>query len=345
MEEVTPLYILLLAILVTATIGIYFTFKRFNKLDSKTKPFSVIFWNVFFTGYLLLIVLFIGESYYRFVKDSTDSFSINKVSKRWFKRHIQLNNFNVRDNTLYSYKIEPGKRRVSFIGDSFSQGHGVKNVDDRFSNILSEKKPNVEFHNLSVPGANSKTQLETLNDLLENGYEFDLIVLVYVLNDIDYLMTNSKDIYKRIHNFQNNLSFLERESYFINTLSFKLFALSDPDYKSYSDFVKTVYGNSLWEAHKLNLQKIKEFASSTNSNFCVITFPYLQKPYDQYDFKEIHNKLDAFWQSQQTRHLDLLDTYKSSLGKNLTVNSNDAHPNERAHKLASKAIGNFLFSN
>src|ERR1043166_10236465 len=75
-----------------------------------------------------------GEIYYRFIYDTTDSFNYTKVSRRWQARHYQKNAQTVRDNVNYQLRIPPVKRRITFIGDSFTAGHGVKNVEDRFAN-------------------------------------------------------------------------------------------------------------------------------------------------------------------------------------------------------------------
>lgn len=306
------------------------------------KVFRVLGWNVFLTLFLVLLVFCAGEVYYRFYVDTTDSFAINKISKRWLERHYSYNNFSVRDNVVYSYKRQPGKRRLTILGDSFTIGHGVKNVDNRFANRIREEFPDMEIHLMAVNGANTKTELGTLHDLKSKGYEFDLVLLVYCLNDIDYLLPQSDSIYKRIGTFNSNLNYLQKESYFLNFLSFRWFAFQDPDFMDYSNFVLDAYNGEEWDTQKEKLRSIKEFTIKENSPFCVVTFPFLQNEIEEYTFSKVHHQLNEFWRGEKVYHLDLLPVLTPHLGEELTVNKYDAHPNEYAHKLTTKAIASFL---
>ena len=74
-----------------------------------------------------------GEIYYRFFYDTTDSLDYTLTSQAWYRRHFQKNTVNCRDNIEYALQIASGKRRITFVGDSFAVGIGVKNVDDRFA--------------------------------------------------------------------------------------------------------------------------------------------------------------------------------------------------------------------
>src|SRR5882762_9278915 len=76
-----------------------------------------------------------GEVYYRFIYDTTDALDSTKVSERWFRRYYHMNSGGCRDNLDYQARIQPGKRRITILGDSFTVGHGIKNVENRFANL------------------------------------------------------------------------------------------------------------------------------------------------------------------------------------------------------------------
>ena len=95
---------------------------------------------------LVTPVLLAGETYYRFVYDTTDSLAYTRVSERWEMRHWRLNNVGCRDNVPYAPTLTPGKRRISFVGDSFTAGHGISDVEDRFPNLLRRAHPDWEVH-------------------------------------------------------------------------------------------------------------------------------------------------------------------------------------------------------
>lgn len=341
MEELNSFFISLSLISLLFVVLLIVLYQKRQHLKEKRFVF-IAFWNITLSLCLLSWLITIGESYYRFYVDDTDSFSINKISDRWMKRHYQLNNFNTRDNLTYNNKIAAGKRRISIIGDSFTAGHGIKKVEDRFGNILRSENKNSELHIIAANGANSMHELGTLLSLNENGYQFDCILLMYCLNDIDYLLEETKEIYGRIAEFKNKLGFLGQESYFINSMYFKWFAFNNPDFENYSEFVKKAYNNEKWEKQKETLSKIKYVAKTLSKNFVVVTFPFLQEKKEKYSYRSVHAQLNRFWEEEQVDHIDLLETYEPYLGKDLVVNAYDAHPNEFANKLAAEAISTFL---
>jgi hypothetical protein len=77
-----------------------------------------------------------GEIYYRFLVDSTDGFDLDLVTHRWLQRHYRFNNFDVRDDVDYADRIAPGRMRVTVLGDSYSNGHGLEDVSQRLDNVL-----------------------------------------------------------------------------------------------------------------------------------------------------------------------------------------------------------------
>ena len=334
---------LVLSILITVS-PIWF-YRNKKKLKLK-RTLQVIIWNVLLCCSFLSATYLIGESYYRFFVDTTDSFALNKVSQRWMKKHYNENNhFGYRDNIEYHREIAQGKRRMSIIGDSFTAGHGIKNVDHRFGNILRNSKDGLETHILAVNGANSLTHLTMLHELKQSSYEFDFIILAYCLNDIDHLIPEASQIYNQIHAFNINLSYLARKSYFINTLAFRLFAYQNPQVQNYSDFVLDAYSGKTWEQQQASLMAIRNLVLQLKKPLLVVTFPFLQNKKEDYKFIAVHQKLNDFWKEQKTMHLDLLNSYSPYLGSELTVNDFDAHPNEFAHQLAADAIDNFLSGN
>lgn len=303
---------------------------------------QLVVWNIILLLGLLSFTFLITESYYRFYVDTTDSFALNKISQRWIKRHFTLNNFTVRDNVDYEAKIAPGKRRLTIFGDSFTAGHGVPDVDDRFANLLRRTNPNWEVHVMAYNGLNSADQLDVFKKLAEGGYQFDVVLLAYCLNDLDYLLPEAPKIYERIYAFNENLGLFGRNSYFVNTMLFRLFAINDPDFMNYSDFVKTGYFDETWLKQQKVLRAFNTISNDLGGKLTVVTFPFFHHRQDNYQFLEVHQKLSSFWPSVNANHLDLLPVYAPYSDEDLVVNAYDAHPNEFAHKLAAEVINNYL---
>ena len=336
MEEFDSFFKTLLISYFLISLCVVICFILIRRSKSKNR-ITLIGWNTLLICWLVLSVGLTGETYYRFYADYTDSFSISKLSKRWMDRHYKS-----RNNLDFNPFISNNKRRISIIGDSFTKGHGVKNISDTYPKILQDLNKNIEIHTLARNGANSFSESNLLNEVMSSSYELDIVVLAYCLNDIDYFVNETQLIYKRFHHFNAGLSYLEKESYFLNRLAFRLFVIQNPDILEYTNFVLKGYSNSAWKKQENQLIEIKNKIERMNGQLVVVTFPFFQHDSANYKFKEVHNKLDDFWKKQGIPHLDLLQVFEDKLGEELTVNQYDAHPNEKAHRMAADHINQFL---
>jgi hypothetical protein len=95
---------------------------------------------------MFLAALTAVELYFAILYDQSDSFNMTNVSKHWFARHIEpvqkVLRFSDREKTVYRderafpHELAAGQHHICFVGDSFTFGHGVPNVADRFSDRL-----------------------------------------------------------------------------------------------------------------------------------------------------------------------------------------------------------------
>ena len=290
---------------------------------------------------LLLSLLFLGfESYYRFICDRTDAMSITLVSNAWSARHFHTNSSGLRDNVNYPNELTPGKRRVTFVGDSFTAGFGVKDVEDRFANRIRHLHPEWEVHAVAKPGLDTSTEVEIMHNLtVSNGYRLDQVVLVYQINDIGEVMPGWVAGYKKMMADDFRQSWLCRNSYFVN-LFYHRWQLRQNSYmRNYFDEVEAAYKGPLWEIEKIGLLAFSNMTQIRGGRLLVVTFPYMDTALR---FKSVHDQLDRYWAEHGVPHLDLLATFSNLPPAKLMVNAHDAHPNEYAHALAAAAIDEFL---
>lgn len=318
-------------------------FKRRN-----AAPPGPLTWRSWAAGNALILlfmgslILTCGEIYYRFYYDATDAYMLSKAAVRWQGRHFQLNTTGFRDSIEYQRQIRPGMRRITFIGDSFTAGHGVKNVENRFANRIRSRHPDWDVHVMADIGWDTGTQLKLVESKLPSNYEFDVVVLAYCLNDISDLAPDYwEDMVRRItQTWQPGPIVLE--SYFLDTLYHRLCMALEPDLRNYYGFVAQWYRGPIWAIQEDRLRKMQEVVSQRGGQLLVVTFPFLQSTSDNYPFRDVHAKLDARWNSLAVPHLDLMEPYFNVGTKRLVVNRFDAHPNERAHELAAAAIDQFI---
>jgi lysophospholipase L1-like esterase len=292
--------------------------------------------------FLLSLLVAGGEAYYRFAYDNTDSLSFTLTSQRWFQRHWRLNSSDCRDNIDYAKRIKPGRRRISFVGDSFTAGHGIKDVESRFPNRIRRLHPEWEVHVLAKPGLDTGDELEYLNDLLAQNYQVDRVVLVYCLNDVGDLLPELIENNNRVRDEAKQSGWLWRKSYFANTLYCRFQMWRHADLKDYYQSVREGYQGPVWEEQKRWLTVFRDLIESHGGRLSVVTFPFLHAAGPNYEYQLAHDELDRFWRELKVPHLDLLPLYRNLPPKKITVNRFDAHPNEYAHALAAEAIEKFL---
>jgi tetratricopeptide (TPR) repeat protein len=298
--------------------------------------------NLLVLSFLFSFLPITGEIYYRFVYDTTDSLDFTKISNRWFSRYWQLNPSGCRDNADYFLNLKPDQRRITFVGDSFTAGHGIKDVENRFPNLLRRSHPDWEINMLAQLGNDTGDETEYLKECLDQGYKLDQVVLVYCLNDVSDLFWQWGQTIDSIEAEVNSAGWLRRNSYLVNTLYYRLLMSQNPDLKNYFKFVRDGYDGQLWEQQSDRLKSFRDLVQSHGGRLLVVTFPFVGSIGPGYEYQSAHDRLDKFWRELKVPHLNLLPVYQGMSAKKLVVSVRDPHPNELANRLAVKAIEEFL---
>ena len=331
--------------LLASALGVYLFFVRMAYHRGTARgAIRLIVGNALILLVALSLVLVGGEIYFRFIYDGTDAFGLAKVNQAWLRRHYQLNDQGLRDSINdYPPAPPPGVRRITFIGDSFTEGHGIANVDDRFTNLIRAKYPQWQVHVFARGGLDTHAALTMLGTMAKRGYQFDTLVLVYNLNDIADLMPQWQDVSDRIWR-HDKPGFIIQHSYFLNFVFYRVKAINDPDMSNYFQFLRGAYDaeSPYWKRQAQLLSVFKEAMDVQGGRLLVVTFPFLHQLGEQYAFADAHARLEERWASLNVPHLDLLDTFAGQSPSEMTVNRFDAHPNEQAHAIAADAIGRFL---
>jgi len=336
-------FALILLLPVAGVITLVFFARRIRRLGRPASIASLIVGNVVVFATLAAAAWAVAETWFRFVYDTTDSLGYTRVSERWVERHWRLNAAGCRDNVEYSPALEPGKKRVSFVGDSFTAGHGIKNVDDRFPNLLRLAHPDWQIHVMANVGLDTGAETVLVNRLAAKGYGLDRVVLVYCLNDLGDLVTQQDEAFKRMFDSLAAGNWLTRNSYALNLFTLRYKAARNPYVRNYFSFVREAYQGEIWERQKMRLREFQAAVEARGGKLAVVTFPFLDALGPDYPYKGVHEELSRFWQEQGVPHLDLLPVYAGLSPRELVVNAHDAHPNERANRLAAEALEEFLF--
>jgi hypothetical protein len=312
-------------------------------------PWRVKWINAALSVWMLLAALTAVELYFAVVYDQSDSYNMSKVSEHWFARHVRRNEFGFRDDREFPAKVPDGMRRIGFVGDSFTFGHGIKAVADRFSDrvarSLDAARPgefvvsNIGELAWGVPDVTAAVKAI----VVDRGRRIDLLVYTICLNDIEGDEPASSDEYLRLGlHAPQFLPF--RETYFLNMLYFRIQQAQLPEVRNYYSQLAASYGSAPWNGMQRKLDQLREFCQDRGIDLRVVIFPFLHNLGPEYPFTAAHEQLAEYFRQANVPCLDLLPTLLAHAGEGLTVNRFDAHPNERAHALAAEAIEKHLLA-
>lgn len=319
--------------------GILYLFFKRRRGQSKLKIRTLLIGNMLMFLLFTSLLLLCGEVYYRFVFDTTDSFGLAKTTKRWFDRYFQRNNWGIRDSVDYKDEVSPGKVRITFLGDSFTAGHGVRNVENRFTNRIRAMRPKWDVQTIAVCGWETGNQISALGHLSKQ-YQVDTVVLVYCLNDLCDIIPEFQTFHRELNTIQPPYFF--EHSAFLNTIYSRWVAARYPQVTNYYQGVRHHYQGVIWERQQQRLNALRREVQARGGRLVIVTFPFLHSLGPDYKFHETHKVLGEFWRTLEVPHLDLIEVYQSLESKDLMVNKRDPHPNEFAHRLAAESIVRFL---
>ncbi len=314
------------------------------------------------SSWCVLVALTAIEVGFALFYDTTDSFDMTNVSHRWFAVHAQpdLKVLAFKDGSGIEYRDDrefPTRASLStssgvhrthlcFLGDSFTFGHGVPRVADRFSNQLqtdlaTDPRTGGKFviSNLSKPGSDILWGEAVLTQLYSNGHRVEVAAYVMCLNDIEMFHDRPMAFNDELAALRDRPQFfLWRDTYFFNWAYYRSILLRQSSAHNYYDFVKEYYAGAAWDRMTNALSRVDELTRSNDSQFVVVVFPFLHNLGEQYPFAEIHQQISAGCRERGIPCIDLLPALQAHAGERLTVNPFDAHPNERAQRLVAEDL-------
>lgn len=310
------------------------------------------------SAWFFLGLLTLPEIGFALLYDTTDSFDMTNVSRRWFSVHVEpdvrvlefSNDEGIRYRADSDVTLHPpsGTRHICFLGDSFTFGHGVADVKDRFSDrvsrLMNDARPGeqrVVVSNVSWPGTDLLWAKAVLEHCFDKQASIDDAVYVLCLNDIEAFHDPTMSRSTNLSRFEPP-GFLFRKTYFFNWLYFRVQLLSQSENRDYYSFVKDYYQGEPWRRFREVLAQTAERCRASDCRFRVAIFPFLHDSAGSDSFQEIHRQIVKDCGGLGIDCLDLGPALSAHQDEGLTVNPFDAHPNERAHEIAAEALEEWL---
>jgi lysophospholipase L1-like esterase len=240
------------------------------------------------------------------------------------------------------FDVESHRKRILFIGDSYTFGWGV-DQEETLTRAVERALARPPFRleadawNLGVPGYNTEQEFHLLNQVLDL-YSPDMVVLGFVMNDAQpqYNVHERPSVrYRYVRSWllaflkeQMNLYLYEGEPVLhtgINT--------------SDKDFLAAVRENQpKWAAARQAFMDMAALSRGRDIPFLLVTFPSYNNPFTRrYPFHRIHREVAGWAADEGVQSLDLLE-YMVDKDNRVYRIEGDGHPNGRAFAEAAAIL-------
>ena len=261
-----------------------------------------------------------------------------------------------------------GTQRVVVLGDSFTWGVGL-DPEEALSKLLEsdlERPPGrgrIEVVSAAIPGHNTVEESILLE---EKGlsYEPDVVLVVYNLNDIEYLplldpdrassdvavevveLDPGEDVtrFSRNRGFRGFVLALERRSAFVQFLVPRVgrvlrqaglidspeFSWVEKIYQGFSD------ENPGWRESKRGLAEIVRLSGSAGADVVVAIYPLFAN-LESYEGHSAHREVAAYCRFLGVDVVDLLPFFAGTKTQSHWINFMDSHPNAAAHAIGCQS--------
>jgi len=142
---------------------------------------------------------------------------------------IKTNNQGFRSNFDFS-KESQGKKRIIFLGDSFTAGDGVAN-EDRFSDLVMDSIGNLECYNFGLTASGTDQQV-LIYEHIAKQFDHDIIFLGFSLHDITRL---GPELIWRAHRIRLEYVVLPKPYFYENATELHLCNVPVPRHRTLTD--------------------------------------------------------------------------------------------------------------
>ena len=234
-----------------------------------------------------------------------------------------------------------GVRRVIVLGDSFTEGQGVKEADTYprvLERLLNEAEPGRwEVRNWGRRGADFPALSALFDEAL--GYRPDVLVYGMVLNDAE-----RPEHFDARHDFLNNRIVPRRRPREFRSRLLDFVAGRVENWRLDREgkrWYHELYGEPNrdgWARTQRRIVDMSRRMRERGGEFVLAAWPLLAGLEDDYPFASVHGTIRRFCLESGVAHHDLMPALKGRPSESLWVHDLDHHPNDEAHRRAAESL-------
>jgi lysophospholipase L1-like esterase len=273
---------------------------------------------------------------------------VDAVARRApFAVEVRLNALRFRDRELSARP--PGVARVMVLGDSFTEGQGVREADTlprRLERLLDPGgSGRVEVRNCARRATDFPELFRNFEALL--AFEPDVVVHAMVLNDAE--RAPEFEARQRYLNdwIVDQARWEEPDAPAFGFLDSRLLAFAGEAGRRFrvgresTRWYRDMYGPANaagWTRTQGYLREMDGRMRARGGRFVVALWPLLVGLDGSYPFEDVHHTVDGFLSAAGIAHVDLLPALRGRRPADLWVYPVDMHPNADANRLAAEAL-------
>jgi len=317
------------------TIEVIVLFKNFFI----SKKANALITNIFTTLLSFFLIFIALESFFMFYPRSHGA-GETLAARLWAQKYCSPSNF----NSFGFRDIEPGNSDsvILFVGDSFTEGDGLENPEDRFSNIvrneLLSKNLKYSIVNIGVGGLDTRGEYDTMLRFIDKAkIKPQKIILQYYGNDIERVAQQNGIKFQGFSLYSDVprvLLPIVKGSYFIN---FVYWMLPKPYETPYTDFlIKAYKNNGVLSKHKNDLKLFIDYANENTAQLIVVVFPFIENI--ELSKSLYVDDIVSFFSENGVPTINVGRLIKDMPLKDRIVNLNDGHASKKVNRIVAQEI-------
>jgi hypothetical protein len=293
----------------------------------------------------VLIIFWGAEAYLRIFYITTDGYGFTAMNYWWYQNFFYPyeNSLGYRD---YEPKPDvPGLTRIAIVGDSFTAGHGISNIDDTYPQVLEKMLgDNYDVNTVAQSGWDTDAEVGYLGAYYDNIKPRlpQVVVLSYYLNDVDYILfrdktTNPNSVFA-FQDLNTPMGWFVLNFFVPNYVYYNIAQFTSPQKNTnFTDIlIRAHLDDKVWNEQAGNLQKFYQWTVDHNAKLIVLLWPQLAA------IKESQPALqrvrDFFKDKAGVQIADISTVLDGKPTLDLLVNRFDSHPSIEANKLAAETL-------
>ena len=260
---------------------------------------------------------------------------------------VQYNSLRFRD--VEPAPRPPGVRRVVIVGDSFTEGQGVKEADAYprvLERVLNAGGGRWEVRNCGRRGADFPQLNAVFDDALK--YSPDVVIYAMVLNDADRTPEfQARQSYVNDWILDRGMLLEGRPAPELRGLDSRLAALVADRIETWrtgratARWYHDMYGEpnrAGWERTQGYIREMDRRTRAEGGRFLVASWPLMVHLEGDDPFGDLAQTIERFCLSAGVPRHDLRPAFRGRRTETLWVHPVDMHPNDLAHRLAAESL-------